>query len=226
MRAWHAAARERVELAAEVGRQGRLEGVAEVLLPRLDSLRATIDEIATLADDLDVGAPAVLVQRVHGDLHVGQVLRWSSGLAVVDFHPNPVVEVGGLTEGQPLQPAARDLARLLRSLDHVARVVDRGTGFALTDQVDAWSRAARHQLLTAYRDELTAAHRADLLEERLLAPFEAEQLCREIVYAAESLPDWVYAPLGGLWQTIPAPTDADAAPARRGRRARDTLTMR
>ena len=28
-------------------------------------------------------------QPVHGDLHVGQVLEWSGGLAVIDFDGNP-----------------------------------------------------------------------------------------------------------------------------------------
>jgi len=164
-------------------------------------------------------------------------LRWPGGLVVVDFHPNPVVEVAGLTVGQSMAPTARDLARLLRSLDHVARVVDKGTGFTMTPQVDAWSRRAREMLLEAYRGELAAAGRAELLDDRLIEPFEAEQLCHEIVYAGLYVPSWVYAPLGGLWQSydalgegasvvdlrsVEAPAQ-DASPAgrrRRGRRAK------
>jgi len=226
IRAWHSAARERVEAAAGIAHEGELEGVADVLLPRLEALAATVDALEAVAADVEAGGPAVLVQRVHGDLHVGVILRWPGGLVVVDFHPNPVVEVNGLSVGQPMQPAARDVARLLRSLDHVARVVDKGTGFTLTDAVDAWSREARRQLLDAYRSELESAERPELLDERLIAPFEAEQLCREIVYSGRHLPSWVYAPLGGLWQTFdttPAPEAdgvASAAPGRRGRRAK------
>ncbi len=230
VRAWHSAGRRMVRAAEQVARDGRIEGVADVLLPRLGRLEAAVDalhEVAEAAEQPD-GRP-VWMQRVHGDLHVGQVLRWPGGLAVVDFHPNPVVEIEGLSVGQPLQPAARDLARLLRSLDHVARVVDKGSGFAMTDRVDAWSRAARESLLEAYRTEVVSAGRSELLDERLLPAFEAEQLCREIVYAAEHLPSWVYAPLGGLWQTFDVDLDrdaeqgepaADAGGPRRGRRAK------
>lgn len=234
VRAWHSAASRLVDAAAGVGQRDDVDGVAEVLLPRLPRLRAAVDALQAVADDVDGGAPTT-VQRVHGDLHVGQILRWPGGLVVVDFHPNPVVEIDGLSVGQPLQPAARDLARLLRSLDHVARVVDKGTGFAMTDRVDAWSRQAREQLLDSYRSELASVGRSELLDERLLPAFEAEQLCREIVYAAEHLPSWVYAPLGGLWQSFdvdPEPdgrgvqdaSDASGAegdvPRRRGRRAK------
>jgi maltokinase len=203
VRAWHTAGRRMVRAAEQAAQAGGVEGVADVLLPRLERLEAAVDvleEVAEAAERPD-GRP-VWIQRVHGDLHVGQVLRWPGGLAVVDFHPNPVVEIDGLSVGQPLQPAARDLARLLRSLDHVARVVDKGTDFAMTDRVDAWSRSARESLLEAYRTEIVAAGRSELLDERLLPAFEAEQLCREIVYAVEHLPNWAYAPLGGLWQSF------------------------
>lgn len=226
VRAWHSAATERLEAATQVARDGLLEGVADVLLPRLDALTATVNRLAEVADAVEAGTgPPVTIQRVHGDLHVGQVLRWPGGLVVVDFHPNPVVELAGLSVSQAMAPAARDIARLLRSLDHVARVVDKGTGFAMTAAVDAWSENARTMLLDTYRHELESAGHPELLDERLIAPFEAEQLCHEIVYAAQYLPSWVYAPLGGLWQSFdvaPQTEDAAAAPAgtRRGRRAK------
>ncbi|MBL8931736.1 MAG: hypothetical protein JNL54_16570 [Kineosporiaceae bacterium] len=232
IRAWHSAAMERVEAAARIAREGLLEGVADVLLPRLPAVTAQVDRLAEVADQVADGTgPGVSIQRVHGDLHVGQVLRWPGGLVVVDFHPNPVVEVAGLSVGQAMAPAARDLARLLRSLDHVGRVVDKGTGFAITPAVDAWSAKARTQLLEAYRAQLDSAGRPELLDERLIAAFEAEQLCHEIVYAGQYLPSWVYAPLGGLWQSFEAtPTQlergalAAPVPGRRGRRAKPATT--
>lgn len=127
------------------------------------------------------------IQRVHGDLHVGQVLRWPGGLVVVDFHPNPVVELAGLSVSQAMAPAARDIARLLRSLDHVARVVDKGTGFAMTPAVDAWSESARTMLLDTYRLELESAGHPELLDERLVqlalrgrAALPRDRLCRPV----------------------------------------------
>jgi maltokinase len=215
IRAWHAVASDTVRQAAAVAERGSLEGTASVLLPRLAAVTRTVDSLLTVADET---CRPVVVQRVHGDLNVGQVLRWPGGLAVTDFHPDPALEFQDLRVGQAMQPAARDLARLLRSVDHVARVVDKRHGFTSTDAVDQWSHAARTQLLESYLAELSAAGRSDLLDERLVAPFEAEQLCREIVYADEHLAAWVYAPLGGLWQEYPV-TD-HARTGRHGKPAR------
>ena len=39
--------------------------------------------------------------------------------------------------------------------------------------------------------------RTDLFDERLLAPFVAEQVCRDVLYAVEHLPRWAYAVTGG-----------------------------
>jgi maltokinase len=176
------------------------------------ALAAARDRLVAALDLLPgVGTPAV--QRVHGDLHVGQVLRWSGGLAVVDFDgdplaaelaarpsgPGPAATAGGEPDAGPaVQPAARDVAHLLVSLDQVGRIVDRRLGFAATAAVDAWSAAAREQLLEGYLAELAMLGRTDLFEERLLAPFVAEQVCRDVLYAALRLPRWAYAVTGGL----------------------------
>jgi len=176
-------------------------------VPPSESLAAARDRLAAALDGLrDVDGPAV--QRVHGDLHVGQVLRWSGGLAVVDFDGDPLAaqltDAGSQgtagTEGTEgwVQPAARDVAHLLVSLDQVGRIVDRMHGFELTAAVDAWSAAARDRLLEGYVGELATLGRTDLFDERLLAPFVAEQVCRDVLYAVHVLPRWAYAVTGGL----------------------------
>jgi predicted trehalose synthase len=40
-------------------------------------------------------AGGVPIQPIHGDFHVGQVLEWSGGLAVIDFDGNPDAGLGG-----------------------------------------------------------------------------------------------------------------------------------
>ena len=59
---------------------------------------------------------------IHGDLHVGQVLRHSAppAYAITDFDGNPVVRVD---EHDDRQPAAVDVTGMAASLDHVGRVV-------------------------------------------------------------------------------------------------------
>ena len=136
------------------------------------------------------------VIQPHGDLHVGQVLRWRGGLAVTDFDGNPTLATPGgavLTE-----PAARDVAQLRTSLLHVGQIADRRTEGRHREAVSEWCRRAADDLLRAYRRTLAERGVGHLLDERLLWPFEVEQECRELCYAARFLPRWRYAPMGVL----------------------------
>lgn len=145
--------------------------------------------LATLA--LDTGT---LIQPIHGDLHVGQVLEWPGGLAIVDFDGNPALD-----DRQGLrQPAARDVAQMSTSLDHVGRIVAERVDGALLARVSSWISETSAAFLAAYTAALDAAGRSELFDARLLTPFEVEQECRELVYAARFLPRWRYAPMAAL----------------------------
>ncbi|WP_188190752.1 hypothetical protein [Nonomuraea sp. SYSU D8015] len=130
--------------------------------------------------------------RIHGDLHVGQILQWQDGYAVIDFDGNPTV-----TDADPYQPAARDVAQLTTSLEHVAQVAIKRRSTP-PHKAASWAAEARKALLTAYKARLAARNRQDLLDETLIRPFEIEQECRELIYAARHLPRWRYAPMGVL----------------------------
>ena len=189
--AWHAAVLRRLESAVSAVQEGALDryapGAADMLTPRVDRLRAAVDALEEVAQDPD----GVIVQRVHGDLHIGQVLRWSGGLAITDFDGVPGGGVGipeddhDPSASVTLLPAAWDVGRLLRSVDRVGRAADRKVEFAVTDEVDAWVTEARKELLRAYRAELVAADRRELLDDRLLEAFEVDQACRALLEGAE-----------------------------------------
>lgn len=139
--------------------------------------------------------------RIHGDLHVGQILRWRDGYAVIDFDGNPTV-----ADAEPYQPAARDVAQPTTSLEHVAQVAIKRRG--LDPRAAArWAAEARTRLLAAYTAKLAAAGRPELLDESLIRPFEVEQECRELIYAARHLPRWRYAPMGVLRTWYPEDKD-------------------
>jgi maltokinase len=149
------------------------------------SLAALAPAMRAELDGLPIDRP-IQVQPVHGDLHVGQVLEWSGGLAVIDFDGNPALRGAGNTVRQPVE---RDIAQMLTSLDHVGRVVDERTAGRSRDVVDAWIDRTRREFLGALGSPP---------DPRLLAAFEVEQECRELVYAARFLPRWRYAPLATL----------------------------
>lgn len=156
------------------------------LTKHADTLRA---ELAPLARP--VRTPLI---RIHGDLHMGQILRWSGGYAVIDFDGNPTVAAD---DAEAFQPAARDLAQLVTSLDHVGQVAIKRRA-ADPAEVATWVATTRAELIGAYRAVLDANGRAKLLDLSLLRPFEIEQECRELIYAARHLPRWRHAPMGVL----------------------------
>ena len=119
--------------------------------------------------------------RIHGDLHVGQVLRSSSGeLYVNDFDGDPLAA----DRTAPDAPA-RDVASMTCAIDHVGRVVARRHPEHAAAAA-AWSERSRGTFLDAYRSGL--GDRRALFDDRLLAPFEVAQEAHEFVYAARYLP--------------------------------------
>jgi maltokinase len=135
------------------------------------------------------GVDETPMTRIHGDLHVGQVLRVPDGrLFVSDLDGDPVAPVAERIEpGSP----ARDVASMVCALDHVGRVVARRHP-STRDPIEAWIERARATFLEAHR----AALGPDgwLVDERLLHPFAVAQEAHEFVYAAGFQPRWIAVP--------------------------------
>jgi maltokinase len=169
--------------------------------PEGERLRARAARIEAGLQMLDFAAGVVKID-VHGDLHVGQWLRHGAPprYAVTDFDGSPVVRAA---ERERRQPAARDVASMLASLDHIGRIVLRRTAGAEVTAVRGWMRAAEDAFLAAYRSRLADAGEGDLLDERLLRPMRLQQECRELIYAVRHLPLWRYVPDGALADLLP-----------------------
>jgi maltokinase len=161
-----------------------------------DSHRLLVAQRARIAADLAAldhlaGSPAF---PLHGDFHVGQVLRTpDGGLHVVDFDGNP-------TRPSDLRvapgPAARDVAGMLVALENVAHVVRHYAPEVEAAAAGTWVRGVQRQFLAAYVAGL--GPRRDLYDEGLVPAFDWEQVCREFVYAARHLPRWGYVPAAAL----------------------------
>ena len=139
---------------------------------------------------------------------------WRSGeprrYSVIDFDGNPTQDE---RERLRRQPAARDVAGMLASWDHVGRVV-----LHRTEGLDEAAVAARPALDRPRpggvpRDVpqvLATAGRSSLLDESLLLAMQVQQECREYVYADRYLPHWRYVPdaaLPALLSRAPAETE-------------------
>lgn len=134
------------------------------------------------------------LQRVHGDLHLGQVLHTpANGWVLLDF------------EGEPLRPiterlrpdlAVRDVAGMLRSFDYVSGAVADDDGAA----VRAWVIDAQAAFLDGYAETVGAANMA---EPALLAAFELDKAVYEAIYETRNRPDWVGIPLAAIGRLAP-----------------------
>jgi maltokinase len=201
-----------VAMAAAWGRTGdagsswadaMLEHLEEVrgldaALADADVRRADVERVYRRLHDLtDVGSQI----RIHGDLHLAQVLLVDAGWLVLDFEGEPARRRSDrFTDSSPL----RDVAGLLRSLHYAARVGLREWGDPDDEQqslADAWERRNRDALLEAYLavDGVTALLPSDdAARAAVLDAFELDKAIYEVAYELGHRPDQVDIPLHGV----------------------------
>lgn len=177
----------------------RLDEVSSQV-PAVQQHRSTLEALQRRA--LEAAWPAM--QRIHGDLHLGQVLAAPGrGWVLLDF------------EGEPLRPLAqrsrpdsplRDVAGMLRSLDYAAGAVALEHGRDVTD----WSGRAREAFLAGYTQGAGIPAEDPSLRV-LLAAFEADKAVYEALYEARNRPDWLPIPMGALERISAAAAGAGSA---------------
>lgn len=133
---------------------------------------------------------------IHGDLHVGQILRSEMGsYSIIDFDGNPVdLNLSTLS----LEPLAKDLAGMLQSIDHVGRVVAKRRGGKFPEEISMWINQAQEKLQNSYTFALTKGNEDPFANRELLLLFQLQQEFREFLYAQNHLPQWMYVPDAAL----------------------------
>jgi maltokinase len=197
-----------LDLATALGSQqataADLAGLVSRMHRKLDEALPAVPELAPYAADLRaafdaaLGAGAVPVQHVHGDLHLGQVLRTpADGWVLIDFEGEPAAPA---QERVALTPPLRDVAGMLRSFDYAAFQMrindtpDNPLDHQLTIRAAEWARRNREAFLTGY-----AAVGADPRNPpELLRAFELEKAVYEVHYEHDNRPDWLPIPLGAI----------------------------
>jgi maltokinase len=145
--------------------------------------------VRDLLQSLRTFGSAGRLMRLHGDLHLGQVLWTEGDWFVVDFEGDAA---RSLSERRAKRSPLRDVAGMLRSLTYAVTVAGRA-GEPIEEQ-------ARASFLDSY---LAVAEPAGVLPahdrvERLLAIFELEKAVYELRYELAHRPDWVYVPVDGI----------------------------
>jgi maltose alpha-D-glucosyltransferase/alpha-amylase len=143
--------------------------------------------------------------RIHGDLHLGQVLLAQTDWYVIDFEGEPAKD---LTTRRSKHSPLRDVAGMLRSFDYAARAALQRSAITVGSVPDtqveralAWRDETTKTFLAAYRETAAGSAsypRHEVQAQRLLDLFLFEKACYELRYEAANRPDWVGIPIKGL----------------------------
>lgn len=164
------------------------------LARELEPLRSSITAIYERAARI----PWPPLQRIHGDYHLGQVLRTRTGSwRVIDFEGEPL---RALSERTAPDLALRDVAGMLRSLSYAAGYA-RKNG-ARPDDMDHWERSAHETFLRSYSSlsptsSLSSAHPLQANDRLLLTALVLDKALYEVAYEAAYRPEWVDIPISG-----------------------------
>ncbi|MGH8687176.1 MAG: maltose alpha-D-glucosyltransferase [Burkholderiales bacterium] len=180
---------------------------SRLLAELLSAQRARLLELTTTLSRAGLDSLCI---RIHGDLHLGQVLVASGDVCFIDF------------EGEPARPLAqrrakssplRDVAGILRSLDYLAASGQLAGGAGQSDTAQArkqavvehFHRVSETSFLAAYAQATQSLpHHWGATESShaLLDLFLLEKAAYEICYEAANRPAWIGIPLSGLARIV------------------------
>jgi len=143
--------------------------------------------------------------RIHGDYHLGQVLRAKGDFVILDFEGEPA---RSLEERRAKHSPLKDVAGMLRSFSYAAfAALTRYTARRPADsaQLEPWARlwesSVSAEFLRAYRE--TAAASPSVPQEResfdaLLGIYFLDKALYELIYELDNRPAWIRIPLHGI----------------------------
>jgi maltokinase len=175
--------------------------LTERMFRKLDLAVAAVPELAKHADMIGDAYAALAklqgpfpVQRVHGDYHLGQVMRTANGWVVLDFEGEPATP---LPQRRARSSALRDVAGMLRSFDYAARhqLIGHPEQITLNDAARDWVRRNATAFCAGYAE---AGGLDPAANHVLLTALQLDKAVYEVLYEARHRPSWLSIPLESL----------------------------
>ena len=181
---------------------GNCGGPGERILQDADRLRERLRPLPGIK-------ARVVKTRVHGDYHLGQVLRADDDFIILDFEGEPARSV---EERREKRSPLKDVVGMLRSFDYAAYAAlfeytkSRPEDF---DRLEPWARLWQAWTSAAFwREYRAVSGKAAYLPDDptalglLLDAYTLDKILYELLYELNNRPDWVCIPLQGIESLI------------------------
>lgn len=161
-----------------------------------EKLRSRISEATLLVGTLTI--------RIHGDYHLGQVLRTlEHDFAIIDFEGEPARTI---EQRRQKFSALRDVAGMLRSLDYATGAIGREINdTSYRELIQQWGVDARKRFLAGYQQAIAKGDSRLVPQSphdfsAALHILEIEKSLYEVRYELNNRPDWLVIPWNALNQ--------------------------
>jgi maltose alpha-D-glucosyltransferase/alpha-amylase len=183
----------------------RLSMLNDASRAQAQTVLATRTEILSRFDELAASGGGGLRIRIHGDYHLGQVLRTEEDFVILDFEGEPARPIA---ERRQKQSPLKDVAGMMRSFSYAAYAALFAYTLHAPDDyasLEPWADTWQHWVADAFWHGYAGASEGSPLLPRdatarhaMLGAFMLEKALYELRYELNNRPDWVRIPLMGI----------------------------